>query len=86
MDLRRQLTTEILGKRFNNSFQLVTHAIDLAKRMLDNGHPIEGTEEVKNQAYQILTKILQGDEVITPYVPPEEDLNVLPEQEIAPGT
>lgn len=66
MDLRRQLTTEVLGKKFNNSFELVSHAIDLAKRMLAAGYSIEGTEDVRNQAYQILTKILHGDEEIRP--------------------
>lgn len=73
MDLRKQLTNEKLTQNFDNSFDLVAHAIHLAQQMIKSGHPIEGMGEVRNQACQILTKIARGEEEILPIIEEEEE-------------
>lgn len=54
------LTNEQLGKRFTNSFELVNHAIELGKVMIQSGRYCRVPTNVQNTAYQLLLEVMEG--------------------------
>lgn len=56
------LTNEKLSKLFDNPFELVNHAITLARSIIASGHGI-GDGADRNSATQILRQILRDKQV-----------------------
>lgn len=61
MPKTNKLTNEELTKHFSNPFELVNHAIDLAKNMVGGGHELSDLGD-KNAAGIILAKVLKNRE------------------------
>lgn len=56
-DFKDQLTNESLLKRFNNQFELVQYAINLAENSIKRGREPDVFTDSQNMAYQILAEI-----------------------------
>ena len=56
------LTNEKLAKKFTNSFELVSSAIDLARHAVESGRDLSNETDIKNQAYQVLQQLLKEKE------------------------
>jgi hypothetical protein len=56
---RTPLTNEELCGLFPNPFELVNHAINLAKRLIKSGHTIQSHPDMYNQASEILLVIVE---------------------------
>ncbi len=54
------LTTEALGKRFNNSFELVNYSIKFARDLIMSGHTLKIDCDAKNVAHQVLQAVGSG--------------------------
>lgn len=58
--IKNSLTTENLGKKFSSKFDLVNHAIVLAKNMVSLGRSCRVATTVQNPAYWVLLEISLG--------------------------
>ncbi len=58
MQKKKNLTNEELTKLFKNPFDLVNHAIDVAKHLVEAGHELTDVGD-KNTATVILRKVLK---------------------------
>ncbi len=61
MQKKKKLTNEDLTKLFDNPFDLVNHAIDVAKHLVQSGHELTEVGD-KNSATIILKKVLKERE------------------------
>lgn len=64
IDYKDCLTNEQLLKRFKNQFDLVLYAIDIATREIQAGREAVGFVESDNVAYQTLSDIAEGVEIL----------------------
>lgn len=58
---KKSLTNEELTKRFDNPFDLVNHAIDVAKHLVESGHELSEAQD-RNSAVVVLKKVLKEQE------------------------
>lgn len=56
---KQPLTTQYLGDRFSNPFDLVNHAIKLARNKIASGRSPRVDTTVRNEAYIVLAEIAQ---------------------------
>lgn len=61
---KKPLTTQYLGSRFSNPFDLVNYAIKLAHNKIASGRDTRIETLIQNQAYQILEEVAQGKDFI----------------------
>ncbi|MBJ7448961.1 MAG: hypothetical protein JHC93_01220 [Parachlamydiales bacterium] len=66
------LTSEQISRRFNSSFDLVKHAVRLAKNMIRSGRGTRVQTTIQNRAYQILLEIADNKDVFDDIPEPEE--------------
>lgn len=62
VDFRDQLTNEKLLKRFNNQFELVRYAIQLAENTIRSGREPDIWTDSQNVSFQILAEIAANKE------------------------
>lgn len=65
VEFRDQLTNEKLLKRFNNQFELVRYAIQLAENTIRSGREPEIWTDSQNVSFQILAEIAANREEFT---------------------
>lgn len=58
MKKSKKITNEELAKHFSNPFELVNHAIDLARHLIHSGHELSETND-RNSASIVLKKVLK---------------------------
>ncbi|MCH9633904.1 MAG: hypothetical protein S4CHLAM7_06380 [Chlamydiae bacterium] len=61
MTNRKKLTNEELTRQFKNPFELVNHAIKLAKHLVESGHELSELGD-KNAASIVLKRVLKEKE------------------------
>jgi len=87
MDLKENLTNELIGKKFNSQFELVNYAIKLAENMIYTGRDPRIKTESQNRALQVLTEILNNkdflDEILEEGVTLESPIKVINHQDLA---
>ncbi len=79
LDYKDQLTNEELLKRFNNQFELVRYAIQLAENTVRSGREPDIWADSQNVAYQILAEIAAHKDHFAE-IPEEEEPVQAPKQ------
>lgn len=59
---KKKLTNEELSKHFNNPFELVNHAIEVARHLVRSGHELSDATD-RNSASLVLKKVLKEREL-----------------------
>lgn len=60
MELKENLTTENVRKKFDNQFELVAYAISLARNMIETGRDVRVKVDSENPALRVLAEIAAG--------------------------
>ena len=85
MDLKNYITNEKIKKKFVSQFDLVNYAIRLAGNMVATGREPRVKIDSQNRALQILSEILQGQDVFDDIASPV-DAKAVPHVEQEPVT
>lgn len=72
IDFKDQLTNEKLLKRFNNQFELVRYAIQLAENTIKSGRELDMWSDSQNVSFLILAEIAANKEVFAELPDPSQ--------------
>lgn len=62
MDQKKQITNELIRKKFTSQFDLVNYAISLAENMIRSGREPRIKMDTQNRAMQVIGEIVTGND------------------------
>jgi hypothetical protein len=62
MDQKKQITNELIRKKFTSQFDLVNYAISLAENMIRTGRDSRVKIDTQNRAMQVIAEIVTGND------------------------
>jgi DNA-directed RNA polymerase subunit omega len=84
MERRKNLTNEIVTKKFQNQFDLVNYAISVATHLIESGRDTQAHSWTENPALQALDEIESGRDKFEEIDVEEEEEEVVFEEEVTP--